>query len=249
MTYNTSGNQNYQGLQNSSGSYLKNQNQTAPAPRTPRAKKRIKKPTLHQIPTTAVYLHVYFKKLAANYTDKQFFDYILGTSNSTVLNRYEQRGVQIQLIKDPDSFIPDFERSLNTPGAVVVYFGHTVLGRNNRTLGLTPVISKKPKITSRKLVKLLNKSKAKVVLLAGCATDGCVRKVNGDTVVIVTRSGKDRLTNTLQWAPSIKEFLENFIIELKTVGASFIAANTVFKNNSSTDSFELINGDRTLKSF
>lgn len=204
MNYDTSENQNYQELQNpnssysksqnSSGSYSKKQqNPSAPATRT---KKRIRKPTLHQIPTTIVFLHVYFKNLAAGYTDKDFFKYIKGPLNSYGLDKFQELGIQIELINNSSSFATDFEKSLNTPGAVVIYFGHTVLGRK-KTLGLTPVISKQPKITSRKLVRLLNKSKAKVVLLAGCATDGCVRKVKGDTVVIVTQSGKDRLTNTL----------------------------------------------------
>lgn len=216
---------------------------------TPKSRK--KKSSLHGVITSDVFMHVYFKKLATNYTDEQFFDYIVGQSSDvTDPNRFQLAGIQIVLVNDPKTLVSDFKNSLSTAGAVVVYFGHTVLGKNKKkTLGLTPDVSKKPAITSADLVKLLNKSNAKIVLLAGCATDGCVRGVKGDIVVVVTRSGKDRLTNTLQWAPAIKAFLDELIDNFGTAGDALAAANKVFAKVSSTDKFDIINGDPTLKLF
>jgi hypothetical protein len=84
------------------------------------------------------------------------------------------------------------------------------------------------------------------VVLAGCATSQCVTKIKGDTVVIVTQSGKDRLTNTLQWAPAIKALLDELLAS-STVDDALAAANKSFAKASSTDSFKMINGDPTLK--
>ena len=210
------------------------------------AKQSTKKSSLHNVLTTHVFMHIYFKKLAANYTDQQFFDYLVGQSlDGTGRNRFEQAGMQIVLHNNPGTAVTDLKASLKTLGSVVVYFGHTVLGRNT-TLGLNPAGGSKPAITNAELVKLLNAAKAKIVLLAGCATDGCVRKVTGDTVVIVTRSGKDRLTNTLQWAPAVRVFLDELLLN-NTVGEALAAANGAFAKVSTTDSFKMINGDPTLK--
>ena len=162
-------------------------------------------------------------------------------------NRFQLAGVEISLINNSSTAVSDFKRSLKTPGSIVVYFGHTVLGPKT-TLGLSPndPATKKSGITCSQLTNLLNTAKTKAVVLAGCATSQCVTKIKGDAVVIVTQSGKDRLTNTLQWAPAIKSLLDE-LLDGGTVGDALTAANKKFAQVSSTDSFKMINGDPTLK--
>ncbi len=211
-------------------------------------KQGVKKLSLHNIPTTDIFMHVYFKKLDVGYTRQQFFDWIVDQSPSDMgANRFDLAGLSINLISNPSTAAIDFKSSLQSTGSVVVYFGHTVLG-TNRTLGLTPYDPgrQKPDITCPELTNLLNTAKAKIVVLAGCATSQCITKIRGDTVVIVTQSGKDRLTNTLQWAPAIKALLDEFLAG-GTVGDALAAANKNFSKASSTDKFQMINGDPTLK--
>lgn len=210
-------------------------------------KRGAKKSSLHSVPTTNIFMHVYFKKLSAGYTRQQFFDWIVNQSPGEMgPNRFELAGVGINLVSNPSTAVSDFEGSLKAEGSVVVYFGHTVLGPK-ATLGLAPNDPPaKPGITCAKLTNLLNAAKAKIVVLAGCATSQCVIKIKGDTVVIVTQSGKDRLTNTLVWAPAIKALLDALLAS-GTVGDALAAANNSFAKVSSTDSFKMINGDPTLK--
>ena len=193
-------------------------------------------------------MHVYFTKLSAGYTGQQFFDWIVNQNPGEMgPNRFQVAGVEINLVSNSRTAVADFKGSLKGPGSVVVYFGHTVLGQKT-TLGLTvnDPPAKKPSITCGELTNLLNVGKAKIVVLAGCATSECVTKIKGDTAVIVTQSGKDRLTNTLQWAPAIKALLDELLAG-GTVGDALAAANKSFAKVSSTDSFKMINGDPTLK--
>ncbi len=207
-----------------------------------------KKSSLHSITTTDIFMHVYFNKLSAGYTRQQFFDWIVDQNPGEMgLNRFQLAGVEINLISNSSTAVSDFKSSLKAAGSVVVYFGHTVLGKKT-TLGLAPKDppEKKPGITCAELTTLLNAAKAKIVVLAGCATSQCVTKIKGDTVVIVTQSGKDRLTNTLQWAPAIKALLDELLAG-GAAGDALAAANKSFAKASSTDSFKMINGDPTLK--
>ena len=48
-------------------------------------------------------------------------------------------------------------------------------------------------------------------VVAACATDGCIGKVKRDTAIIATDSGKDLLTNSLNWANALEKFLKKFI--------------------------------------
>ena len=129
-------------------------------------------------------MHVYFPKLSFNpvQTDQDFFDSIVGQTSAASLtqpSRFALAGIDIFLVNNPNSMVQDFKNSLQTPGAVVVYLGHTLLTKTS-TLGLIPTLNaKKPAISCSELGRLLGKAKAKIVILAGCATDACVRRVKG----------------------------------------------------------------------
>lgn len=140
-------------------------------------------------------------------------------------SRFQLAGVEIKLVSNSSTAVSGFKGSLKPAGSVVVYFRHTVLGPKT-TLGLAPndPPAQKPGITCAELTNLLNAAKAKIVVLAGCSTSQCVTKIKGDTVVIVTQSGKDRVTNTLQWAPAIKALLDELLAGYRA-GEALAAAN------------------------
>ena len=208
--------------------------------------------SLHNVPTSHVFMHVYFPKLSFNpvRTDQDFFDSIVGQTSAasqTQPSRFALAGIDIFLVNNSNTMVSDFKNSLQTPGVVIVYLGHTLLTKTT-TLGLTPVPgAKRPAVSCAELGRLLRRAKAKIVILAGCATDACVRRVKGETVVIVTKSGKDRLTNSIQWWHALKAFVDELVDSSGTAGTALAAANKVFNKMSSTDSFVAINGDMTLK--
>jgi Lysine-specific metallo-endopeptidase len=218
------------------------------------------KPNLHDIPTQEILIHVYFHTIHSKstnypeYTVKQFFDWVVGSSpDESRPNRFQLAGAEINLFNNSKTAVSEFKRSLNTPGAIVVYLGHTisseVSSKKFKTWGLTPSgpLSKKPDITCSELTKILSAAKAKIVVLAGCATSQCVtKKIKGGTVVIVTESGNDRGTNADAWAAAIKALLDELLTG-GTIGDAFDAANKIFAKGSSTDSFKMISGDSTLK--
>jgi Lysine-specific metallo-endopeptidase len=216
------------------------------------AELRTPKSNLHDIITQDISMHVYFHEISESFTVESFFNWVVGSSpNESQPNRFQLAGAEINLINNSKTAVSDFKRSLKTPGAVVVYFGHTIsrnVSGRMTTWGLVPSgpLSKKPDITCLELTKILSAAKAKIVVLAGCATIQCVTKIKGDTVVIVTKSGHDRGTNALVWAPAIKALLDE-LLDGGTIGDAFIAANKSFAKGSSTDSFKMISGDSTLK--
>jgi hypothetical protein len=69
-------------------------------------------------------------------------------------------------------------------------------------------------------------------------------KLKGIRIVIVTKSGPDRATDTLNWSPTIKELLDKLLAGY-TVGEAVTEANIQLR--STTDSFKIINGDKMLK--
>lgn len=207
--------------------------------------KKKKRRNLHNIVTSNVFMHIYFPKIAENYTVQNYFEYLIGQNpNNTNPNKYQLAGVDIRLVNDPGTAVADFKSSLKTDGAVIVYLGHSVLGKKT-TLGLSPTGGNTPAITSAELSKLVNKTKAKIIVLAACASDGCIRKLKGDAVVIATHSGPDRITNSLQWAHALKDFMDE-LIDMGSAGDALNAANAVFEKISSTDKFVCLNGDLTL---
>ena len=206
---------------------------------------------LHSVATTDVLMHVFFKQLASGYTDRQFFDWIVGPieehSGVKGPNRFQLAGIEIKLLNNSSTAVSDFEHSLKIAGSLVVYFGHTVLTpKTTLGLALKDPAAKTPGITCTRLTSLLNAAKAKIVVLAGCSTSQCVTKITGDTVVIATDSGKDRLTNTLDWAPALKALLDR-LLDGGTVGEALGAANKSFADAKTDDRFKIINGDATLK--
>jgi hypothetical protein len=93
------------------------------------------------------------------------------------------------------------------------------------------------------LTKLLAVSNAKAFIVAACATDGCIGKIKRDTAIIATDSGKDLVTNSLNWANALGKFLLKFI-KGATIADCITEANAAFAAGKSDadDRFVLASG-------
>jgi hypothetical protein len=90
--------------------------------------------------------------------------------------------------------------------------GHTSLVEKTKKVfvaeGLVPEGAKKTILKNATLVSLLEKAKANIVILAGCATDACIpSKLKNGVIVITTASGRDGVTHSAYWARALTGFL------------------------------------------
>ena len=120
--------------------------------------------------------------------------------------------VSLTLLTDKSKGIAEFKRSLAYSGTIVVYMGHTSLIPTRKKTyvaeGLAPQGPKKPMLKNRALVALLQKAKANIVILAGCATDTSVTsKLKNNVIVITTASGHDGVTDSADRARALTAFL------------------------------------------
>lgn len=125
---------------------------------------------------------------------------------------FDPFGVSMTLFDSEKKGLEDFKQSLNTSGTIVVYMGHTSLVPKAKKVfvaqGLAPEGSKKTILMNAALVSLLEKAKANIVILAGCATDACIRaKLKNSVIVITTASGRDGVTHSAFWARALTGFL------------------------------------------
>ena len=198
------------------------------------------------------------------YKAADLFAWIQGTVDQYMSDRWSEEGIDVKLISDPKSGVADFKKSLQVPGAVVVYLGHSSLDARHdyRSLGLTPNGNAVPEIPSNELTSLLNRSKASLVILASCDSLHAVGKLTGGPVVIATDSGPDRETNTIEWAHALGAFFflllgfeldkdDQPTIKRKkgraTIDEALAATANAFKGTN--DSFKLVHGDGSTQLF
>jgi hypothetical protein len=221
-----------------------------------------KKPGKKTTPPPAaktVHLHFYLDP-TGTYSVSSLFEFIRGPEDyNNPLNRWDTAGISLVLHSKVDSGAADFKKSLQDPGAVVVYLGHSTLDfKNKRSMGLTPKGSSRAEIPPDKLMELLKQSKASLVVLASCASSTLVGKMSGGPAVVVTNSKSNLTTWSNDWANALGPFL--FVLLGFDLPPSAIqptprkegrgklseaidAANAAFKVNQKTDDrFELANG-------
>ncbi len=232
--------------------------------------------------TQSLHLHLHERYLTKNNqhpADAWYKNWILGPPvGRSVLTRWDALGITPAHLSNPDTFAQDFKQSLKTPGAVVIYFGHTMFLANVGPIGLIPRNLQPPKnfrnvdaakrwlvknhgIPNGKLRSLLKGAKAKIVLLANCQSKGCVKALPKEhkLAIIATDSGKDQVTDFLQWQPAVRKFLDVLsgqvvsekpykLVSRKggagTVGDALTEANKSFIG---TDSFVWVSGDRSAR--
>ena len=108
------------------------------------------------------------------------------------------------------------------------------------------------------LMDLLKASKAKLVILATCASSTLgLKKFKADPAVVVTNSGSDLTTWSFNWVQALQPFLllligyevgkdDQPVARKKgraTIKEALDAANAAFKENKADDRFELPHGE------
>jgi len=173
---------------------------------------------------------------------------------------WEDLGIQLDAKVDYANGVAEFKKSLQQPNSIVVYLGHSALDKNNdyHSMGLTPKGNAVPEIPSKELRTLLAQSKASLVILCSCDSLTAAGSPSGGPIVIATDSGKDRETNTVDWANALGAFLFALIgLELDgsrqpnhlrkgghaTVNDALESANKEFADSKTGDSFKRVSGD------
>ena len=218
-------------------------------------------PTLH--------LHFYLP-IAGNYSVDDFVAYLRGSTEPTTAeqaseppsDRFDTAGVSLDFKKKAVSGTADFKKSLQDPDSVVVYMGHSVLDFKKRiSLGLSPMGHDPAEIKPDALMDLLKASKAKLVILATCASSTLgLEKLKKGPAVVVTNSGSNLTTWSFDWANALTPFLL-LLIDYEvgkgsrqpvarnkgraTIKEALDASNEVFKGREKDDGdrFELAYGN------
>ena len=184
------------------------------------------------------------------YTFERFVEYIEFKeedpevpSNSRLLTR--TRDISITAYRDKRTLKRDLTRALATPAAVVVYIGHANLD-SRRTYGIVTVPNKKtPDVTNDELARMAANARAKAFFVAGCSSDGCLSATKGDTFTVVTHSGSDRVSDTVQWGAALHELFDRLLDDPpKTFGQALKYANGKF--GSMDDYFIQVGGDGSM---
>lgn len=201
------GDQGYGNLQNPGPGYGGSQQPGAPAgkakpgrPPTPPAPRPI---------ASDIRLHFY---LPIPRGHQAFIDYLNFSWDKTGLGPFDPFGVSMTLLDNPKTGIAYLKKSLSASGTIVVYMGHTSLVQKAKKVfvaeGLAPEGAKKTILKNAALVSLLEKARANIVILAGCATDACIpSKLKNGVIVITTASGRNGVTHTAHWARALTGFL------------------------------------------
>jgi hypothetical protein len=210
-----------------------------------------------------LHLHFYLP-ITSNYSVDDFANYLRGSvvdltsPDPPPPDRFDTAGVVLDFQKRAVSGAADFKTSLNDPDSVVVYLGHSVLDFGNKlSLGLSPLAHHTPEIAPNDLMDLLKASKAKLVILATCASSTLgLKNLKAGPAVVVTNSGSDLTTWSFSWAQALQPFLL-FLIGYEvgkndqpvarksraTIEEALDASNAAFKENKSDDRFELAHGE------
>jgi hypothetical protein len=208
-----------------------------------------------------------------NFSATDFFNWIRGKQDDAPddgkvhewqPDHWENLGISLELNTKVATGVDDFKKSLQRKGAIVVYLGHSTLDQyhGNRSMGLTPQGHAKPEIPSDDLRALLKKSAASMVIIASCDSMTSVGPMTSGPATIVTDSGSDRMTNTIEWANALGAFFFLLIgLELDggrqpsiarkaghaTIGEALDASATAFDKAGTKDRFKLVHGDSSIK--
>ena len=217
-----------------------------------------------------LHLHFYLPvSTKPPYDVDKFVTYLRGSVDPTTpeqaseppADRFDSAGVPLDFKKKALTGTEDFKKSLLDPDSVVVYLGHSVLDfKNKRSLGLSPMGHDSADIAPDALMDLLKASKAKLVILATCASSTLgLKNLKVGPAVVVTNSGSDLKTWSFNWVQALQPFLllligyevgkdDQPVARKKgraTIKEALDAANAAFKENKSTDRFELAHGEES----
>jgi hypothetical protein len=249
----------YSDSQNPKGGYGGSQ-QPGPSPTNAPPKPPPKPPAPRPI-VSDIRLHFY---LSTPQGMPGFLKFLNHSWDNTGLGPFDPFGVTMTPFEDVKKGLEDFKKSIATSGTIVVYMGHTSLVEKSKKVfvaeGLAPEGAKKTILKNAALVGLLEKAKANIVILAGCATDACIpAKLKNGVIVITTASGRDGVTHSAYWARALTGFLlalvgwkfdGQTVTQLAsgtaTVQEAIAIGNKLFPAG---DSFVLSSGDGSVREF
>jgi len=155
-----------------------------------------------------LHLHLY-APTSLHYSPQMFFDYLLGINADHPFGRFDEAGVTLDFYSNVAHAPADFKKSLLDDGSVVVYLGHGVPDPKCKcSRGLSWLGHGIADITPYALMDLLKDSRAKLVILATCASSTFgLEKLKAGPAVVVTNSGSDLVTYSAKWAIALQHFL------------------------------------------
>jgi hypothetical protein len=185
--------------------------------------------------------------------------------------KWDAARIKVEFNTNPKTGVKDFEKSLQTKGAIVVYIGHSTLtppktpkGPDGPSLGLSPENPQKgPEIPNGRLRILLSKSAASLVIIGSCDSKTAVGRISDGPPIIAVNSGADRVSDISTMARAACTLL--FLLggwELAgtarqptdphqggygTINEALEASAEAFSDVS--DRFELVHGDGSIKLF
>ncbi len=203
--------------------------------------------------TLNIYFLFYFPYISRSFSFDDYLARLHGSSDPSKwpeTSQFLMNSIDILKKSDSDTVWTDLGSALHESGSVVIYMGHS-----ERAAGAKKARKLRPRpdpddgssdITMSQLNKLLATVNAKCFIIAACATDGCIGKIKRDTAVIVTNSGKDLVTNSINWANALEKFLMEFVAGRK-IADCLAEANKIFPaSNDSDDSLKLASGLASL---
>ena len=222
----------------------------APA-KEPRIKKKEWKPTKNgpNASTSNIYILFYFSEISRTFKFDDFLARLHGSADPSrwpETSPFLMNGIDIIRKSNSDTVCSDLGNAVHESGAVVIYWGHS-----ERAKGAKHARNLRPRSDSAdaasdisvvQLGSLVQSMNAKCFILAACATNGCIGKVKRDTAIVSTDSGKDLLTNSLDWTNALEAFLRAFV-DAHSIDDCIAAANKSFaKSSDPDDRFMLTSG-------
>jgi hypothetical protein len=246
---------------------------------------KAKKPatTARTAPIRTIIFHIYVPIIPVGdapgnrgYSVQDYIDWFKAPYDTRLpeVGKWSSANIDLEFFTTPKSGVTDFTNSLQREGAIVVYIGHSTLTRpkspkdpDGPSLGLSPYHpSKGPEIPNSTLRTLLSKSKASLVIIASCDSKTAVGNLRAGPPIIVTNSGKDRVTLIPRNANAVASFLFLLIGWERdtdeqpnkthkgghgTINEALEAEAKEFKGTDQSqaveDRFELVHGDGSIK--
>jgi hypothetical protein len=241
-----------------------------------------KKPTKPAPPAPAkvdkIIWHVYANLINPTPGDKGFSkqdlaDWFIASDDTRFPEgpgKWDDAGINVEFKTNSKTGVKDFESSLQTKGAIVVYIGHSTLTApktpkdpDGPSLGLSPLNPfKGPDIPNSRLRTLLSKAAASLVIIGSCDSKTAVGKINDGPPIVAINSGPDRVTDLSRMARGAGILL--FVLSgwdldgqgqpntkhkggRGTINEGLEASAEAF--TSLPDRFELVHGDGPTKPF
>lgn len=205
--------------------------------------------------TANIYFLFYFPYISRSFSFDDFLARLHGSSDPSrwpETSPFIMNSIDIVKKSDSDRAWTDLGDALHETGAVVIYMGHSERAekaRKARNLRPRPDPDDgSSDIAMSQLNRLLTTVNAKCFILAACATDGCIAKGKRDTAILATNSGKDLVTNSINWTNALEKFLLKFAAG-GSIAECMAEANKIFPGSSDTDDrFTLASGLDSLTS-